>query len=361
MRQSKIFWFLIFTLGANLLIRVYSYRTEYLTKYDPVYWESRYLNSQWVVPDSTQPIGDDGLYAYAGWEYIHGRDPTTLNAEMPPLGKYFVGLSILVFGNQNIFALACGLLVLFGLYKLNKLIFKNQNWALLPVVLFSFEPLFWQQLRAPFLDLLYLLFLLFTFYFLLKEKILLSVFFLGLMMATKASVATFILMVIAILGYLIISRQPKVIKRWLTALPIFFVVFSLVYIRYFWLGHGLISFLGVQKWILNFYSVGAKAIPQSVWQMLLTGRWFTWWNGIANIPEWWIGWAIMLVGAIVYWSVVIIRRKVDKSLLIAVWLLVYLIFLTFVPAWPRYLLVVIPFMYNLSVWLLPWSKNTRAR
>src|SRR3990167_3285667 len=59
--------------------------------YDPVYWEKRYLESQWVNPMSKHPIGDHGLYTWAGWAYVHGENPILINGETPPLGKYFIG------------------------------------------------------------------------------------------------------------------------------------------------------------------------------------------------------------------------------------------------------------------------------
>src|SRR5438552_1706497 len=110
--KNKIFLIIIILFVLHLLFRLFSYKDDYLTKYDANYWKERYLHSQWVVPNSKESIGDDGLYAYAGWEYIHGRDPTTLNAEMPPFGKYVIGLCEVIFNNQNIFALLSGALVL---------------------------------------------------------------------------------------------------------------------------------------------------------------------------------------------------------------------------------------------------------
>src|SRR5476649_1705287 len=103
--KKKIFIILIVLFLIQFFFRVYSYRSEYLQKYNAEYWKQRYLHSQWVVPNSKESIGDDGLYAYVSWEYINGRDPTTINAELPPFGKYVIGFFEVVFGNQNLFAL----------------------------------------------------------------------------------------------------------------------------------------------------------------------------------------------------------------------------------------------------------------
>ncbi len=351
---------LFFILVMNLGFRIWNFREEYSTKYDSEYWRNRYLKSQWVDPKSKESIGDDGLYAYAGWAYIHGQDPTMMNAEMPPLGKYLIGLSILVFHNQNIFSLLVGILCLLYFYKINKSLLKSSFLALLPVVFISFEPLFYQQLRAPYLDTLYFLFLLLTFFYFLKGNFLSTNIFLGMAALTKNSVSTFILLGITLSAYLLIVEKKKFLSL-LKNFPFSVLVFLLGYSRYFLLGHNLREFMGVQKWILNFYAVGAKGAPGMVFPMFIN-LWQTWWNGVISISEWQITWPITLVLSILYFFLFIIRfpelralnsgnreRSPDKLLLIVIWLIVYLLFLSFIPVWPRYFLLIIPFLYLLSV------------
>lgn len=231
----------------------------------------------------------------------------------------------------------------------------------MPVVAFSFEPLFWQQLRAPYLDLLHLLFLFLTFNFFLRQCLFLAVLFLGLMAATKASASTFFLVGLTTILYLIFRKKWSLFARWLFLLPISLVSFVLTYLRYFWLGHSLREFLGVQKWIWQFYATGAKASVGAVWRMLLTGKWLTWWNGIVGVSEWWVGWMILLLVFIAYWLVVVFRRRTDDLFLLSLWVLIYLLFLSFIPVWPRYLLVVLPFLYNCLAWSLLWLKSIRLR
>lgn len=339
---------LLVVLIGNLGFRIWQYRQEYLTKFDPDYWQDRYLKSQWVDPQSKEPIGDDGLFAYAGWEYIHGADPTLINAETPPLGKYLIGLSILIFRNQNIFALLTGILVLFIFYKLNFFFFKEKIWALLPVVLFSLEPLYYQQLRAPYLDNLYLLFLISTFYFLLKEKLLISTIFLGLMATTKNTVSTLLLVGGVCSIYVFLTRRES-LTIFLKSLLISLLVLFLTYFRYFWLGHSFRDFLGVQKWILNFYTIGAKGTLGMVFPMLVINRWQTWWDGVVKISEWQATWPILLVASSWYLVSRIRRKKRDQLLLPFTWIVIYLAFLSFIPVWPRYFLLLLPFMYTLGV------------
>lgn len=34
----------------------------------------------------------------------------------------------------------------------------------------------------------------------------------------------------------------------------------------------------------------------------------------------------------------------------AIWLFIYLLFLSFIPMFPRYLLLALPFLYNMAIW-----------
>lgn len=293
--RKKITILLIIIFSFQLLFKIYQYRDDYLNKFDAKYWKERYLNSQW----STKPacadldphinpytcawddgwyqahkndpkaiylkknsIGDDGLYTYAGWEYIHGKDPSLLNPETPPFGKYMIGLSEIIFGNQNIFALLSGLLVLSSFYILNKIIFRDTLLALIPVAMISADPLFYTQLRAPFLDSLYLGLLILTFIFVLKEKFILANIFLGLMAGTKSAASTFILVPMVVTFYLFYMKDRPQIKKFLLYLPVSILVFLITYARYFMLGHSLKEFIGLQKWILVFMIQEQKEPPR---------------------------------------------------------------------------------------------------
>jgi hypothetical protein len=107
----------------------------------------------------------------------------------------------------------------------------------------------------------------------------------------------------------------------------------------------------VQKYIYSFYRSGAKGVLGAVFPLLMSGYWFTWFNKDGFIVQWSILWpasAIASIGS----SIWLIGQKVRKDplLLLVLWLVFYFAFLTIVPVFPRYLLLALPFMYNLSVW-----------
>jgi len=359
--KKALFVFFVLVIIAHLVFRIFSYSKEYTTRFDSQYWKERYMSSQWVVSNSKNPIGDDGLYAYAGWEYIHGSNPTLLNAEIPPLAKYIIGVGEVVFQNQNILILIVGVLSLYMLYKINTHIFKNRLTAIIPVFLFSIEPIFYSQLRAPYLDGIYLLFLTFTVFFTLKKKYILSSLFLGCFASIKYPVGSLFLIFPMFLWVYRFDKNN--LKKFLLSLILFPCVFLLSYLMYFLKGGSIIGFLGVQKWIIHFYSSGAKAGVGIVYPLLLFGKWFTWFNGIQKVEEWNVAWAISLIGtlfasiSLVFSRVRVKEKKTKKQnndslYLLLFWIVSYLVFLTFTPVFPRYLLLLLPFMYNLTVWFI---------
>lgn len=120
------------------------------------------------------------------------------------------------------------------------------------------------------------------------------------------------------------------LKRFLLFLPVSIIVFLLTYTRYFLLGHNLREFLGLQKWILVFYGSGAKGNPIAVWQILISGKWPNWFGPIQNVNEWTIIWPLALIATFYYLYKVLPRRRQYRSILLGIWVMFYLIFLTFV-------------------------------
>lgn len=357
--QRNIFFLLLIIFFGHLLFRTYQYRDNYLVKFDASYWEHRYQISQWVVPNSKNSIGDDGLYAYAGYKYVFsGMNPILNSAEVPPLGKYLIGLTIVIFNNQNIFGLLTGLSALSAFYLLNTMLFKKRILAFLPVFIFSLEPLFWEQLQANYLDLLYLSFLMMSFFFVLKKKYFLASFFVGCFAATKFP-PTSVFVALSLLIYVfVISRKD--IWKLLTSFVLWPTVFVLSYFRFFTFGNGPIEFLKVIKYFLHYYQIGVKSQDHTmVFDLLLRGKLNTWWgSGVLNVGEWTILWPAIFALALLS---VFYYRKILKGgfVLIGSWVILYFTFLLIIPVVPRYLLLLLPFLYNISVWVLSEGINMK--
>lgn len=358
--HSKRLLFLLVTIFiVHLSFRIYGFLDEYKIPHDPKYWEDRYLRSQWVQNPPIEAIGDDGLYTYVAWENIHGKDPTLVNPETPPVGKYLLGFTLLIFHNQHIFGLLTGIFALVAFFLFNKMLFKNTLYAFIPVFLFSLEPLFFTQLRAPFFDLLQLGFLLSTFLFFLKKRYILSGVFFGLTIATKGTHTIFLVLAATLLIFLFTKERKEIVRASLLIFIGITAAFLISYVQFFLLGNSFIDFLKVQKFIFAFYATGAKAVLGSGIAMFVTGRWQTWWGEILHVDEWQITWPILLLGFGASSFRAIQKEVSDEVFLVLIWSALYLGLLFVAPSYPRYLLLLIPFLYNLLVWFFLSFKGTK--
>ncbi len=352
MSKNKLAKILTIFLGMITLINffwhVFLYREDIFTKFNSSYWTKRYLASQWVVPNSKNSIGDDGLYTYAGYRYMRGDDPSLLNAELPPLGKYVVGFFEVTTGYTGIFSLFFSFLSLILFYLFNKLVFKSSLLAILPVVLFSFEPIFIEQIRAPYLDILYLtLFFLGSILFLKKKYVCAGIAF-GAFMAVK-SPFLIILLYGVLLVWLFLQKQFGARKA-LVMLLATMGVYTLSYTAVFLHGHTIVYVLKLQKYIVHFYASGAKAVTGAVFPMLLNGSWYTWFSPVQKVYEWQILWPIISISSLLGF-VIWLRKKEPFMLFQLLWVGGYVIFLSITPLFARYLLLLLPFLYNLSIWV----------
>jgi predicted negative regulator of RcsB-dependent stress response len=76
-------------------LSTWKYRAEIFQVTNKAEVGRAYGESQYVLGDkSNQKIDDGTLYTYAAEAYFKGEDPTTINFEHPPLGKYVFGLSL---------------------------------------------------------------------------------------------------------------------------------------------------------------------------------------------------------------------------------------------------------------------------
>ena len=177
----------------------------YTSRFDPAYWKDRYEHSQWKLPQSQRGIGDEGLYLHEGYVLVNGADPTLYNAEVPPLGKYAIGASILLFGNGYLFGILATTAALVAFFFLAKSVLPK-SLALATTLLVAMDPLVTSQFAATMLESLQLLFFLVTCLLvlsLLKQKSVLKI-------------PAFILAIDAGFGAFFCSQiSPSVTRHWL--------------------------------------------------------------------------------------------------------------------------------------------------
>lgn len=347
--QSKLFFLLILLIIVNFLGSILLNKQNIFRKFDYKKWEDKYNKSQWVAPESKNEISDDDLYIFEGYKFVKGHDPSLLSAEVPPLGKYLIGYSEVITGNVGFYGIFFSGLSLILFFILNKLIFRSNLIAIIPVVPFSVELLFREQIGVSLLDVQYLSLLLLTFILFLKKKYLLSGIAVGLFMATKSPFLA-ILLYVCLFSCLAIKKNLK-IKNLILMPIVSFATYTLIHLQLFILGHDFLYFLRVQKYMLHFYQTGVHAAPGTIFPLTLFGYWFTWFNKNGFIKEWNILWPVTFLISIFSVCKAFRAKDVNEGiLLIIIWLMLYTAFLVTVPVFPRYLLLTLPFMYNLAVW-----------
>jgi len=300
-------------------------------------------------------VSDATLYTYVGNEYMNGKDPTLLNPEHPPLGKYLIGLSIRIFNNENIILLIFGFITLVTVFMIVLLSSQSYLASSCAVLLTATHSLFIDQLiHGPQLELFQLTFLLLMILFLIVfEKngkpypLFLSAFFLGCLLSVKTFMTHFILFSAWLAVLTLFSKRIK-IKEWLLLQMGGVLVFMSSYAIFFIKGGNFRQWLGVQKYILVFYKQAGINILEfagNYLRLIFTGSWKFWTdnNPVSHYSEWSFIWSSIFL-VTVYAIYRIYKHKREKNISFAEWLLVsfiiiYNLYLFVIPMFPRYLLL----------------------
>jgi len=368
--KKALFYLLLFLAIFPPIQTVWKERTYYLSHFDLDRAKMLYGISQYVKEKDAAWIADEILFSYAGWNYINGGNPILVNPENPPLGKYLVGISIKIFNNPSIPSLIFGFLSLFSLYLLSSTFIKEGSLALLPVAFFSWGKLFREQLTyVPLFETLALTFLVLAIYFFIKAQgkrkyFILANLFLGALWATRPWMAT-VPLIIAWIVYLLAQKDLKKLVYWLLATPVAVLVLLASYWRLFFEGWGIYKILSVQKWIL-WYHQSRLINFGSVWEFIYLAKWHVWWGDkpYLAINQWSILWPIFTTLALAF-SVLVLAKGFGikkewfknfkfetKVLTVCLWVIFYLVFLSFGNINSRYVFYLFPFCYILGVYLL---------
>src|SRR6185369_2316729 len=116
MKILKIFLSILLTgiILFNISSVLYLNKDKYLA-HD--YWQRfpelkhRYLDSQYANKHPIWIVDEVG-FAYAGGALITGENPILVIPDAPPLGKYLIGLSAVIFNNEHVIVAIFGVLSL---------------------------------------------------------------------------------------------------------------------------------------------------------------------------------------------------------------------------------------------------------
>jgi predicted membrane-bound dolichyl-phosphate-mannose-protein mannosyltransferase len=341
---------LIILILLSLINTVVKNKNQYLVGFNYNKLNSLYKTSQFAqdVNDRENIIQDEDLYAFSGYYYLTTGDISSINIEHPPLGKYFIGLSAVIFNNQNIGQIFWAVIFLIFLFLISQKILKNTSLALLVVLLFIQERLFIEQITLSLLDLILAVFLLiFWLITLLKHKNKAWLIVQGVSLGTIASIKypTIAVMVFAtwFIYKILIKTNAKKIKT--EALYLIFlttIVFLLSHLPFFIKNPNFLSFINLQEKALRIHLSHVPEYPKAqVFRVLFFNQWLAWWGEKNYIrTEFWnLFWPTT---TLIFLASLI---KIKNNLLIKLWSLVYLTFLSLRLFFPRYLFLLLPFFY----------------
>lgn len=321
-----------------------------------------YVDSQYANKKATEWIRDEVVNAYAGGAYIKGVSPVLIAADTPPLGRYLIGLSALIFNNENIVTFVFAVLSLVGLYILGTQIFSSKIIALIPVALFSFEPIFKNQLiYTPLLDIIQLAFLLFSFYFFNKGMVskkrtwllfTAANIFLGLFISTKFFI-TGITIIAAWYLILLLKKDKKRLIQLTSFLPFSVIVLLLNYVRVFAYGYSFQEFLGIQKWVF-LYHKSQLILPFTIWPLILVNKWYVWWGNkpVISDSQWLFTWPIITILSFIT-IIIYLKNKIPRKSeieVLMIWIVLYFLFFSFGQISSRYFVILIPILYIVSIY-----------
>ncbi len=366
---------LLLLIVYNVLSVVYQQRNEYLSHnywqrfpgLGKIYYNSVYKNKHGVF------LPDEIIYSYIGGALVHGVSPIYLNPEVPPLGTYFIGISEVIFDNEHIISFLFGVTSLILLYMIGLQIFTHRITAFFPPLLFSFEPIFKNQLiYTPLLDIIQLCSLLGVFYMfnlaILGRKHQMQYFLftnilLGFFISTKFF-GTGFAVVLAMFSLLALHRDKKRIFYFLLTLPVAIIILYGTYFRVLLSGYPLIKFLGIQKWIF-LYNTGHLSQRFTLWPLLFLNKWYLWF-GITKVTtdsQWVITWPILTILSFAAMIAFLFFKQKKSVEILFAWIIAYLLLLNFVQISSRYFVILIPIlylvcMYGVEIFLESFSQVT---
>ena len=216
------------------------------------------VNGQLLKNNNT--VSDADLYAYAGWLYVRGEFEYFLNTTSgqrypslmylighPPLAIYLMGLSIIIFNNQNIMSLVFASLTLIITYIISRRVLGGTFFTLIPPFILCLDKMFRYFSTVSRLD-IYLTFFItlsvILYIYALKRPMFFLVFslVLGLAVASKWSAA---FLIPACIIYLVVRRNWRGLKLLLLSLPLALLSYILVFTVFFINGYTLQEFISL--------------------------------------------------------------------------------------------------------------------
>ncbi len=315
---------------------------------------SKYFLSQDIpheVPGKRLFLSDADVDLATGYLYATGKDPSLYNFEHPPLIKYLYGFSVLLFNNPYVVTITLGILLLILYFYFAKRLYKNSFVPSLACTLLILDPLFIDASSQTLFDMGQTTFMLLYFISVLylKDNFLLQGIALGLFAGAKFWITP--IFFVALLSFYKMYKKEFDTKKFIYHLLIAFFTYALIYIQSFILTNGRFNLIWhilkvfkfrIQHNVSSFF--GASII------LFITGYLKTWWGNknFARVDMWSMLWPLSLFVALYINLRNFFSKKINTEFLIAVISFAYLLYLGVQAPFPRYFLIILPFLYMIT-------------
>jgi len=368
-KKKKMIW-LVFTIMI-LLLTAYINRQQVFELTNIDYYTNLYSQSQYILGDAAvQQISDGDLYVYAGYAYLNGEDPTTINFEHPPLAKYIYGLSYRLFSRAKMLNLVMYLAVLLIFVRLSSFVTDNQKVQALALIVFSSLALVRSQPALSLLDMPLLISIMSLFVLLFRgwQKISLKYLCLGVCLGFIASIKYPFPSMFLPVGIVVIhSWFKKELKYFGLVIPGLLGIYLLSYLMFFLHDHSFIDFINFEKYRFSWWVGGRTAPKWLILSSLIFGQYKAWWQDGLTIssPQWWQVWlpVLFFTGTLAWIRLMVTRftQLIDKSphevniFILGLYMSGQLLMYGYGAASDvRYLLQLVPFWILLSmIWFVP--------
>lgn len=343
---------------------------KFVSKFDYGKTKTDFENSPYIQGNNYRTIiQDEDFYALQGYIYANQIDLNRTIYGHPPFGQFLIGLSVILTGNQNIIQILISLSALSAFYFLSKEVLKNVSLSLLSTLMLSLEPLFREQVSTSLLDIDILLFLILTLLFTLKSLtgkkwVMVSMIFLGFFSSVKFPANSVVLIITIVIFYFIIKRFDliKSLIKNIIIVPFIYFILFIPFIEKVTLQR----FFDLQIFAVKYQRSHLPNYPKfEIWRLLLFNSWRTWWGNepFISVPYFQLLWPISTLSAVSVSLLAILKKiKLEKEIiLILLWCFLYLAFSSFHVLFPRYLLLLLPFMYLIMIYLGYYAYRNRRK
>lgn len=339
---------------SDIFVRNYHLQYEHL--------KDMYYNSQFVKKINPGIIPDEKIYAFGGGIFLKGINPILIVHDHPPLGRYIISLSILLFDNSSTIPFFLHIASAIGIFLISQNIFKNKFLSLIPTGIFINEPLYLTKfIFTPLLETIQLTFIIFGIYFFIKgvsEKkfgrwFFLTSVMLGFVISTRFFVPG-LFMIFTFASYIILNRIlfSKRTALFIAYLPLALLILIASYARTIQLGYSIWQIFGIQKYIF-FYQSSKLILPFSFWDLLLFNKWHTWWGDMRILSDsnWIVIWPISFLFSLLLLLFFLFRQEklLTGEKIVLLWTIFYMAMLSAGTTTTRFFLPLSPFFYILSV------------